>query len=67
MDKQDAIIYIAWTYLIKEEDVNWEKKFYAKQVLDNEVWEELLYWRSEVKGQPMNKITSVDDVKKMLM
>lgn len=57
-------IFIVGTYLIKQ-DKDW--KMYAKQVLDEEVWEELLYWRTEVKGPNNEPVTSVEEVEKLLI
>lgn len=68
MNNSTQVIYIVGTYLIKEEtSESWEKRFFAKQVLDEEVWEELLYWRSEAKGPNNEPATSVDEVKKLLL
>lgn len=61
-------IYIHWMYLIKETSINWETKFFAKQLLDTELREELMYWWSEVKDTKNSETPlTLEDVKWMLL
>ena len=67
MNDSEMTIYVFWTYLIKEEKLqDWTKRLYAKQVLDEEIWEELQYWRTEARGLNNEPLTSVDEVKELL-
>ena len=61
MSDTKITIYVDWTYLIKQEEYpDWTTKYYAKQVRDTEVWEEINYWWSNVDA------SSVEEVKQLL-
>jgi hypothetical protein len=48
---QTERIYINGTHLIKEIiNDDWTKQYYAKEILDAEIREEILYWRWEIKN-----------------
>jgi hypothetical protein len=54
--------YINGTHLIKEIiNDDWTKQFYAKEILDTEIREEILYWRWEIKN-----VNDLEDAKKKL-
>jgi len=53
-------IYVDWTYLIKQEEYpDWTIKFFAKQVLDSETREEIMYGWSNVEA---SSVTEVKDL-----
>ena len=61
MSDTKITIYVDWTYLIKQEEYpDWSIKYYAKQVWDQDLWEEINYWWSKVEA------SSVDEVKDLL-
>ena len=61
MSDTKITIYVDWTYLIKQEEYpDWTIKYYAKQLWDSEVWEEIMYGWTNVEA------SSVDEVKDLL-
>lgn len=61
MSDTKITIYVDWMYLIKQEEYpDWTIKYSAKQVRDQDVWEEINYWWSNVEA------SSVDEVKELL-
>ncbi len=68
MNISETIIHIVWTYLVKVDIYeDWHQRIYAKQVIDQDLWEELQYGWTEVKGPTKEPVTSIDEVKKMLL
>ena len=54
-------IYVDWMNLIKQEEYpDWTIKYFAKQLWDSDVWEEIMYGWTNVEA------SSVDEVKDLL-